>query len=143
MTPKQYLSQHRQIDNEITAINEEMERLRELSTKTSNPLSGMPSGGGKNAAPYEDIVHRIIEIERQRNRKISELLILKVEIEGVIAKVDDIRLRSILRDKYINGLTLEQIAVNHNYSWRHLRRLHGEALSKIKVPGRKIEIYKK
>lgn len=136
MTKKEYLQQYRLIDGEITSINEDIMRLRELSTQTtSGNMTGMPSGtSDKTEASYAIIIQRIIDMETCRNRKIAELLLLKHQIESAINAVQDIRYRTLLRDKYINGLTLEQISVNMNYCWRHIIRLHGRALQAVKIP---------
>lgn len=136
MTKKEYLQQYGQIDGEITSINEDIMRLRELSTQTtSGNMTGMPSGtSDKTEASYAGIVQKIVDMEQQRNRKITELLMLKHQIECAINAVQDIRYRTLLRDKYINGLTLEQIAANMDYCWRHIIRLHGRALQAVKIP---------
>ena len=136
MTPKNYLLQYRDIDGEITSLNEDIYRLRELSTKTSTGnISDMPRATKDNTeASFVAIIEKIIDIEKQRNKKIAELLILKYQIESAITNVDVIRFRTLLRDKYINGLTLEQIAVNMDKSWRHIVRWHGQALQMVKVP---------
>ena len=135
MTVKEYLQQYRQIDGEITSINEDILRLRELATQTtSGNMTGMPSGtSDKTEASYAEIVQKIIVMEQRRNRRIMELLSLKHQIECAINAVQDIRYRTLLRDKYINGLTLEQIAVNIDKSWRQTIRIHGRALQNVKI----------
>ena len=135
MTAKEYLQQYRQIDGEITSINEDILRLRELATQTtSGNMTGMPSGtSDKTEASYAAIVEKIIDMEKERNKMIADLLCLKLKIERAISSVDKALYRTILRDKYINGLTLEQIAVNMNYCWRHIATMHGRALQAVKI----------
>lgn len=135
MTKKEYLLQYRSIDSEIKSYDNEIKKLRELSYKTSGGnMDGMPhSVNGKTEASYTNIVEKIIDMERDRNKKIADLLILKLHIETAIMQVEDLRYRTLLRDKYINGITLEQIAVNMDKSWRHIARMHGQALKKINI----------
>ena len=60
--------------------------------------------------------------------EIRELLDIKCEVKAVIQKVPDYRYRDVLDKRYISGETWEQIAVEMNYSYMHICRLHGEAL---------------
>ncbi len=66
-------------------------------------------------------------------KKIEECEKLRTEIADKIAQVDEPRLKVILYEKYINGLTLEAIAPILNYSKRHTERLHIAALKAFKI----------
>ena len=47
---------------------------------------------------------------------------------AVIAEVPDTTLRTLLTKRYLNFEKWEKIAVDLNYSWRQVMRLHGQAL---------------
>lgn len=70
-----------------------------------------------------------MEIDRQ----IDELVRVKTEILKAISRLTDGRYREILRLRYLDGKTFEQIAVEMCYSWRHVCTLHGRALLKMEV----------
>jgi DNA-directed RNA polymerase specialized sigma subunit len=57
----------------------------------------------------------------------------KKEIERVIETVGDFTLQTLLKYRYIDGLTWEQTAVNMEYCYMQVCRLHGKALEKIKL----------
>ena len=130
MSAKEYLSQYRNLNTRVNAKCEQLARLRELSTKVS-------AGQGGGAPGYVsdrvgNIVAKICDAEREINAMIDRLIDLKAEIEHTIAAVPDETLRHLLELRYINGKTFEQIAVDMHYSWRHIIRIHGDALSAVR-----------
>ncbi len=58
---------------------------------------------------------------------------IRLQIEEKIKRVDDDLLSEVLRQKYVFGKTLEQIALTLNYSKRHIERLHIKALEKFEL----------
>ena len=66
-------------------------------------------------------------------QQVIERIRLSEQIEDAIASVEDERLRLLLRYRYIEGWTWEHIAVELNYSWRQVVRIHGQALSEVKM----------
>ena len=52
---------------------------------------------------------------------------------SAIERVNDCTLRKLLIKRYLQFKTWEQIAVEMNYSWRQIVRLHGKALQKVKM----------
>lgn len=131
MTVKEYLQQYKLLDSRINAKCEQLERLRELSTKVSAEQgNGARSGVSDRVG---SIVAKICDAEAEINEMIDELLDLRVEIEHTIAAVPDETLRQLLELRYINCKTFEQIAVEINYSYMHVCRLHGKALAQIKM----------
>ena len=131
MTAKEYLQQYKLLDSRINAKCEQLERLRELSTKVS-----AEQGGGAHSGVSDrvgNIVAKICDAEAEINEMIDKLLDLRVKIERAIAAVPDETLRQLLELRYINCKTFEQIAVEINYSYMHVCRLHGKALAQIKM----------
>jgi len=66
--------------------------------------------------------------------EIDRLIDLRQEIMTVIAAVPDPAQRELLERRYIQLQSLERIAVEMNYSYRQVKRIHGWALQKIAVP---------
>jgi DNA-directed RNA polymerase specialized sigma24 family protein len=48
--------------------------------------------------------------------------------------VEEARLREVLELYYLDGYTWEQVAETMDMSDRHVKRLHGIALLRVKVP---------
>lgn len=68
---------------------------------------------------------KIIDLEREIDRRIDEYVDLTREIETAIDRIDDDRYRDILRFRYINGWSWERIAREMHYDRRQITRLHG------------------
>lgn len=75
---------------------------------------------------------RLVEIESLIDGKVEELVMVKAEILAAILKLNDSRERTVLKCRYVDMKTWEQTAVEMNYSYMQVTRLHGYALAHIK-----------
>lgn len=125
MTTKEWLSRATDIDQEISRLLREKRRAYErcLSVTSRCSVTGGVSGT-KDPHKYDALV----EYENLIDKKVDELYAVKQEIQLVIFGVDNPTFRELLQRKYIDGQTLEQIAVKMRYSYRQICRLHGDAL---------------
>lgn len=127
-----YLKQYKNLDNYINQLIEDADRLRTRAEKITPTLTGLPQGGdGENQR--ELAICKLVDLNNEINEKVDEYVDLGREIRKVIDTVQDIRLRTILQLKYIDGLSWEKIAVELDCSWRNLHRLHPKALREIKL----------
>ena len=124
MTAKEWLMRGWRIDREITAL----ERTRK---ETWDRLTSMTPTYAGEAVQREGDPHkfeRLTELDADIDRRIDRLIDTKREIIDVIAQVPDSRYRTLLTERYTAFKTWEQIAVDMNYSFRHVTRMHGLAL---------------
>ena len=131
MTAKEYLKQYAALNAEINCKLEQLAGLRAIST--SIPA---PSGAGGSGSPSDrtgNITAKIVDMENEINAKIDRLVDLQKEIETVIEAVDDVRYRTILTERYINGKKWTDISAILHIDLRWVYSLHGEALKKIKI----------
>ena len=130
MSPKEYLQQYRVADRAINAKLDYIQRLRQMQIKVTQIMvpDKIQTAGGNRVA---DITARIIDLEREVDREIDQLQEIKGKVEAAIERVPDVRAREILRLRYINGKKWEEIAVELNYNYRWVTKLHGEALKKL------------
>lgn len=123
------------------AIKAERKQLEALLEEIESPLysakiqqlTGMPhapSSTGSGSA-QERLADRTMELRAMYTEKIAELTDQQLAIE---AAIDDLqpRMRQLLRCRYIEGLTWEEVCVRMSYSWRQTHRLHAEALEQLK-----------
>ena len=99
------------------------------------PLYGGEGGGGQHQSGDEKMCNAVDKIIEAKNRVSDELETLEAtdrEIIGTIDKITDWTLHTLLYERYINGKTWEQIAVQMNYTYRRVTQLHGKALSAVK-----------
>ena len=131
MTAKEYLSQYRDADREIQAKVDQIARLRDLATH----ITSMSTGDRVQSSPenkIERICAKIADMEAEVDEEVDRLQEVKTKVERAIGTVPDASQRAVLTRRYINGERWERIAVELNYTYRHVTRLHGEALQKIK-----------
>ena len=91
-------------------------------------------GGGSGEDKIQTAVEKACIIEDKIVAEIDRLVDLRQEIMTVIAVVPDPAQRELLERRYIQLQSLERIAVEMNYSYVHVKRLHGWALQRIQVP---------
>lgn len=117
----------RRIDKEISALLRLVQSTREsLESITQNYNS---DGAQVTKDPHK--FDRLIELEALVDSKVDEQIELKAEILRTIMKLDDRRQRLVLMEYYIEMKTWEQVAVDLNYSYMHITRLHGYALKEV------------
>lgn len=131
LTAKEYLSQYRTLDDSINAKLAQVEELR----RKAQSVGGGNGTGAHGTQPHNrvgEITERLVDLEREINEEIDRSVDVQREIRAAIAAVPEERLRTLLEYKYINGCTLEQIAVRMDYSYPQICRLHGKALMVVK-----------
>ena len=110
--------------------NEELRSIVE-SIKSGGLLTGLPAPKGNNpdSATLEHSLDRIDALEIECIEKLKETLMAKFIVENKIEQLEQ-PYKSILYLKYISGFRLYKIAEELNYSYRHIKNLHGDALLK-------------
>ncbi len=131
MTIKDYLSRYGTLKVEIEALQE---RIEELESRARSPSSPSFEGTGaisspKGEAKHERITDNCLQLKAKLETRKLELTEIQSDIERIISKVSNDRYRTILEKKYLNCQKLEQIALDMNYSYPQMCRLHGQALN--------------
>ena len=129
---KAYLGRYRDNEREIRRTEEEILRWESLSRKTTTTM-GSAGGGSNGEDKLQAAVEKIVRWQNRLTLQLGERVRLREEIEVAIGTVEDERLRLLLRYRYIDGWTWERIAVELNYAYRNVTRLHGRALDEIKM----------
>lgn len=130
---KKWLLEYRKLDQDIERDMEELQRLKSRAEKITSSVSGMPKGGNQGDR-LQLAVDRICELEERLNGKIDAAVKRRKEMEAAITTVEDRTLQLILRYKYIDDMHWDEIAEKIHYSFRHTTKLHGKALTQIKMP---------
>ena len=134
MTAKEYLSQARYLDARINSKIKQVEKLNDLATSATSVLTGMPHNPSGSTSRMADTVAKIIDLQAEINRDIDALVDLKYEIGEAIKAIPDLEQQTILEQRYLCFMPWEQIAVELQFTPRHVFRLHDEALKSIKIP---------
>lgn len=135
MTAKEYLNQARHLDALINSRLREIDCWRDLSSSISGmKFDGMPHSPNRpTEAPFVRCMEKIDEIQRNVEEKVAHLIRLRDEINTRIDMLESCEEQTLLRYRYIDGFTWEEIARMLNVSLRTVHRIHGSALQKFIV----------
>ena len=127
MTAKAWLKRGWQLDREINSLLRTKQETRARLMSITASYTGEPVNGTRDPHRYD----RLAELEEKIDRRIDQLVAVKQEIMDAIAQVEDSRYRTLLTERYMEFKTWEQIAVDMNYSWKQIHRLHSQALKAL------------
>lgn len=128
---RKYLSRYKTIEIRIKNLRAEIENLRSLAEKTTQPFDSKPSVGSAPSDRVGVLAARIADEEHQITNEIAECLRLREEIRSLIQSVADEKSRELLRMRYICGNKIWQMAVALHYDERFLRRKLNRAVNMI------------
>lgn len=127
MNVKAWLNRARNIDREIDSLLRERSEMRDMLFSVTSNYEAIVVSGSKDPHKFD----RLAILETEIDNQIDNLVSVKAEILRAINKLDDGRFRDVLRLRYLESRTFEQIAVEINYSYKQTCRIHGRALLKI------------
>lgn len=129
---KHQLKQYKHIKKEIAQLES---KLADVEAALLYPkiqhLSKTPGGQPAAGNPQEALAIYHIELRGLYKAKLKELAAEQLAVEKAIERLES-QERTLLRLRYLDGLTWEQICVKESYSWAQVHRHHAEALKKLK-----------
>lgn len=127
---KRRLYRYLDLKRERDQIAEELRTAEGTATSPSSPnLDGMPRASGYGDAMVGR-VSEIISLRELYERKRDEISDAMLAIEDAIEGLEPVE-RTLLRYRYIYGMTWEKVSVAMNYSWRQTHKIHARALDKL------------
>ena len=139
MTNKEYFQQALWLDRKINSYIREAERLREMTVSISSPsLGDRVQTSRRSEAPFVRGVERLIALEKRIDQEVDALVDLKDELRTVIDALPSAEEQTVLRCRYLCGMTWEDIGADMNVSPRTVLRWHGAALAHAVQPEKKI-----
>ena len=130
-TPKEYLRQLRTAEIKIEQKEEELERLKSSLESISAGTDSERVQTTPRDRLSEEVTH-IVDLEEEINEDLGAMLMLRNKIINEIQSMDNPVYINILYKRYVQYKSLEEIAVEMNYSYTRLRHLHGRALQGFK-----------
>lgn len=130
---KATLSKVYYIDKEIQALTEIRDSLEKDAVflravdYSKDRVSSAASRGS-----VEDTAIRIADAQGRVTGKINELIEAKQRAMKIIEGLPEGPHKAVMYNRYILLKTWESIAVDLNYSYRHVLRLHGDALNLLR-----------
>ncbi len=129
---KEELRSYRGIKREAIQIRHLLDELESAMTspKTSK-FDSTPRGGTPNGNALERMTERHEELLSRYNAKLDELIRAQLEIEDAIRALPECE-RTLIRFKYIQGMTWERICIEMSYEWAQTHRIHARALQMLR-----------
>lgn len=129
---KEFLNNIRRINQEINQKLDEAYRIRCMAEKVTSIISDEPRAGGGVSDKVGTAAMKLIALSEEIDAKTDEYIDRRDEAERFINQITDPDYRLILKHRYFTDKTFEQIAVEMNYTWRHVHRMHVGALKAFK-----------
>jgi len=133
MSNKEYLNQLHLLNERINSDIAEIQKLRMLCESIpTTDFSKERVSGGVQGNKIADMIAKAVDLETEIRSEIDSYIDLEREIRDVINAQENMTERLLLRLRYIEFNTWEQIAEKMNYSTMQVWRIHGAALKNLK-----------
>ena len=142
MDVETYLKQGRLLDQRINYHMRELSELRQTAYTISLPqISGCKvQNSHTGEAPFEKALERIEAMEERINQEIDVMVDLKNQIEEVIGQLENVEYQMVLKYRYQEGLSWDEIGELLIISISTAKRWTQNALEKLKMPEKPIFI---
>ena len=110
----------------VQKLEDKLLELETEATRITTRMSHTPKGSGNNDK-ISGIVAEIVDVQDKINSKLKQSYIIMAQIEQAASRLPE-REAYLIRRRYIDCLTWEQIAVDMHYSWQHVHKIHAKAL---------------
>lgn len=133
MTTQEWLERGWLLNDEIEELRATKLNIWERCTRSTPTYSTEPGGGNPDPHKFESLA----AFGEAIDQRCAELADVSREIFNAICRLpldeNNNKYRQLLIYRYLNFYTFERIAVVMDYSWRHIHRLHAEALRAMDV----------
>lgn len=130
---KKRLKQIKWLDAQIDGLIQDLADAQAKATKVTSVISPAVVSRSTDPDQLEAGVMKIIELKKQINQKIDEFVDRKREMESIIEKVEDADQVNVLRKRYFEYKSWEQIAVEVGCKYRNVHYIHGDALKVVEA----------
>ena len=127
---KKRLKNYRNIKEEYQQVKKERDWILEnMDSLRASNLDGMPRASGVSD-PVGQAFAKLEKLLERYTEQLERLGAEQAAIEDMIAGLESIE-RRLMRHKYFEGLTWEEVCVAINYSWTRTHEIHGIILDKL------------
>ncbi len=82
--------------------------------------------------PTAGIALKIVQLSEEISRDIERLIDLKAEARVLFRQLDDdLKYKSVMELRYLECMTWREVAQSLHFSYKHVFKLHGEALRRL------------
>ena len=116
MTAREYLEQAITLDEEIDSKLMIKSQLWALATKVTSSLSKGAAAHSQNDHQLEEIIAKMVDMEREINGDVDRLVDLKREMMEAIRMVPDAECRVFLEKRFLGKMRAKDIANERHYN---------------------------
>ena len=127
---KKDLQQILWIKKNIANLEERIFELETYATKCTTQITDDHFATQQQPGKLGGIVAKIVDMQNEINKKLEQKYEIIKQVEAAIKKLPE-REAYLIRQRYIKGVSWEQIAVDMDYSWRQIHNIHSRALKMI------------
>lgn len=128
---KEYLQSYKKYKLKAKRLEEQLEELRLGKMLPSLITSDMPSSHNQKdlsdyMVQYDALMSKIIRARKDAVTRFAE-------VQQAIEELENENEKNILTLRYLRNWKWEDIAVNMDYTWQHLHKIHARALRNLKM----------
>ena len=127
MITKHDLRQHCWLKKNIKRLEDRLLELQTKATSMTVTLKQDPVCGGGDRDRMAFNVSKIIEVRDQINEQLVKAYALEAKIEKAIETLPE-REKMLIRLKYVDCKTFEEVCVEMHYEWAQIHRIHAKSL---------------
>ena len=128
---KEQLKRYRSMELERWQLRELLARMEaEMYAPKVQQLTGMPSAPSKTDHRMDALVERHDALRAKYWHLVDALTVQLGEIEAAIDVLPPLE-RTLIRARYVEGLSWEAVCVKIGYSWQQTHRIHARALKML------------
>lgn len=131
MTTKEYLNQVRNLESKMKILKEEIDTLREMVVSTGAIQQGERVLSSGTQDKMAETICKINEKECEWNDLMREFALARANVIINIQKLNNPEYEQILYKRYCQSKKWEEIALEMNYTYQWVCKLHGRALLEL------------
>lgn len=128
---KDFLMSYQKEKRRVRRLEEQLEELRRNKMSPSVTNDGMPHGTDKK--DLSDYAVKVDEVEQELVAARYSRICAFQEVQKRIEAMEDEREKDLLTYRYLRNLNWVNIAIEMDYSWQHLHKIHARALRNFKT----------
>jgi hypothetical protein len=131
MTAKEYLNQVRNLESKMKILKEEIDTLREMVVSTGAIQQGERVLSSGTQDKMAETICKINKKECEWNDLMREFALARANVIINIQKLNNPEYEQILYKRYCQSKKWEEIALEMNYTYQWVCKLHGRALLEL------------
>ena len=132
MDAKVFLKRVKMLDTKIKNKLIEIQQWRDIAMNiTTNGFGERVSSSGGSSSKMADAIDKCVDMEREVDSLIDELIDIKREVIKTIEELDSATEYNVLHLRYIQFLSLQDIADKYHKEYGWATTCHGRALKNV------------